>query len=74
MPGGLAVEQLGLESSRVRFQVTTEDLGVLSFGGQLKDEELAGDVQTVRGKGTFRLVHIATVDPQIYDLYSGTYQ
>lgn len=50
------------------------ELGAFVFDGQIKGNEITGDVQTTLGRGTFRLLRTASIDPQIYDLYSGSYQ
>lgn len=72
-PRRIALKDLKVDSSRVRFELPKESESLL-FEGQLADGTLSGEVRRGESRGTFQLVRIAPVNLELYRKYSGSYQ
>ncbi|MDQ5836080.1 MAG: hypothetical protein M3379_04785 [Acidobacteriota bacterium] len=69
----LALNRIVVEPPRVHIEWRGEP-GLVSIDGQLKDGTITGEFKQGETKATFGLVHVANVDPQIYDQYAGSYR
>src|SRR5437879_1804623 len=48
--------------------------GTLVCDGQLKNNEILGEVRQGEARGTFQLIHLTRIDPQFLEKYYGSYQ
>jgi pimeloyl-ACP methyl ester carboxylesterase len=69
----LELTQLEVETSRLHFEALT-DASALIFKGQIIQGAIRGEVQDATAQGTFHLLKVAAVNPEIYDTCVGCYQ
>lgn len=70
---GLELRNFRLSSSQLHFELLI-DSEKLDFDGQLKEGVIAGELGWGGEHGTFKLIRLAAVAPNIFNRYAGTYQ
>lgn len=66
-----ALRAVELSPARVRFEWPARSL---TFDGRVDHNTISGDVGGDSAKGTFSLLHLATVDPELYRQFNGAYE
>jgi pimeloyl-ACP methyl ester carboxylesterase len=67
------LKRVSFESSHVHFELDGGS-GTLVFDGQLKTNEISGEVRQGEARGTFQLLRLAIIEPQLLAKYYGSYQ
>jgi len=67
------LSQISLDSLHVHFELPKEKEALI-FDGKLEKERLSGTVKQGEQQGSFELIHIAKIDPKIYEQYIGDYE
>ncbi|HEY6119243.1 MAG TPA: alpha/beta fold hydrolase [Pyrinomonadaceae bacterium] len=69
----LDLKRVSFDSSHVHFELDGSS-GRLVFDGQLKTDEISGEVRQGEARGTFQLLRLARIEPQHLAKYYGSYQ
>lgn len=64
---------ISLDGSRLRFQVRQSDISTI-FDGDIEGGSVRGKVTRENSIGTFDLIHLAHINPSLFDNFVGDYK
>jgi pimeloyl-ACP methyl ester carboxylesterase len=69
----LALSAVRIDGNRVRFQTQQSDRSTI-FEGAVEGGSMRGSVTRDNSNGSFELIHLARIDPSLFDNYVGDYE